>query len=50
MPLSRKVSNSSLKNRGSSDLVLASVSAMKLAACCCTTKQYKVVGSGRCRS
>ncbi len=36
MPHSRKASNSSLTNRGSSLPVLASVCAMKLAACCCT--------------
>lgn len=35
---SRKASNSSLMNRGSSDPVLASVCAMKLAACCCTRR------------
>jgi hypothetical protein len=38
MPHSRKASNSSLMNRGSSDPVLASVCAMKLAACCCTRR------------
>jgi len=38
MPRSRKASNSSLMNRGSSAPVLASVWAMKLAACCCTRR------------
>jgi hypothetical protein len=36
MPHSKKASNSSLMNRGNSAPVLASVWAMKLAACCCT--------------
>ena len=49
MPHSRKASNSSLTNCGSSLPVLASVWAMKLAACCCT-RRYSVVCSGRCRS
>ena len=41
MPHSRKASSSSLMKRGSSDPVLASVWAMKLAACCCT-RRYRV--------
>ena len=49
MPHSRKASNSSLMNRGSSAPVLGSVWAMKLAACCCT-RRYSVVCSGRWRS
>ena len=49
MPHSRKASNSSLMNRGSSAPVMASVRAMKLAACCCT-RRYSVVCSGRWRS
>jgi hypothetical protein len=49
MPHSRKASNSSLMNRGNSAPVLASVWAMKLAACCCT-RRYSVVCSGRWRS
>jgi hypothetical protein len=40
---------SALMKRGSSVPVLASVWAMKLAACCCT-RRYSVVCSGRCRS
>ncbi len=48
MPQSRKASNSSLMNRGNSAPVLASVWAMKLAACCCT-RRYSVVCSGRWR-
>jgi hypothetical protein len=49
MPHSKKASNSSLMNRGNSAPVLASVWAMKLAACSCT-KRYSVVCSGRWRS
>ncbi len=49
MPHSRKASNSYLMNGGSSPPVLASVSAMKLGACCCT-RRYSVVCSGRWRS
>ena len=37
IPHSRNASNSSLMNRGSCEPVAASVCAMKLAACCCTS-------------
>jgi hypothetical protein len=40
---------SALMNRGNSAPVLASVWAMKLAACCCT-RRYSVVCSGQWRS
>ena len=47
MPHSRKASNSSLMNRGNSLPVLASVCAMKLAACCCTRLySWSAQGSG----
>jgi len=38
-----------LDDRGSSDPLLASVWAIKLAACCCT-RRYNMVRSGRSRS
>lgn len=42
MPHSRKALNSSLMKRGSSDPMLASVCAMKLAACCWTRRNSVV--------
>lgn len=49
MPRSRKASTLSLMNLSSSASKLASVWAMKLVECCCTSR-YSVVCSGRCRS
>jgi hypothetical protein len=48
-PLDCLCPGSALMNRGNSTPVLASVWAMKWAACCCT-RRYSVVCSGRWRS